>query len=148
MTALGERRGTCLRRKELPELHISSREPIPEDFLIHRYVGLQSFVLEVIEAAEYVALKDPSRGVAIWLPGWSMSRHCTPSGSRRPFQVEHVGSCPGNYGPALAFSAILYPLARPTSCDSFTWPIHPGDQRAYRAPRQRHDEEGAVFPPG
>jgi len=52
--------------------------------------------------------------------------------------VEHVVSYPGDYGPAFAFSAILYPPDLHTSCDSFTWPILPGDRRAYRVPRQRH----------
>ena len=53
------------------------------------------------------------------------SRHFTPRGSQRPFRVEHVVSYPNHYSPALACSAIPYPLPLHTLRSSFTRPAHP-----------------------
>jgi hypothetical protein len=52
------------------------------------------------------------------------SRQSIPSGSQRPFQVEHVISYPGDYSPAFASSAILYPLAIRQPRGMLTWSIH------------------------
>ena len=66
-----------------------------------------------------------------------------------PVSVDRIAPYPGDYSPAFAFSAVLYPLVRGRPLRArFPGTACPGHGGAYHVPYQKHaSDEGSFFTP-